>query len=310
MNRLHEMTVFQTVADAGGFSAAARRLALSTPAVTRAIASLEERLGARLLHRTTRQMQLTEAGERYLSDCRRLLAEIDEADRAAAGVHAEPRGQLLVTASVLFGRLHVAPALFGLLALHRQLTVRTLFVDRVVNLSEEGVDLAVRIGELPDSSLRAVGVGHVRRVLVAAPAYLAEHGRPVALADLANHATIGFTGLSVPNDWRFQVDGQQRQVPVSPQLITQSADVALDAAVADLGLVRLLSYQADAAVRDGRLEILLPAFEPPPLPVHVLHHEGQRVSAKVRAGFDHLVAALRANPVLQPLVHRTGEFAP
>ncbi len=298
MDRIHEMTVFQAVADDGGFSAAARRLALSTPAVTRAIASLEDRLGARLLHRTTRQVTLTEAGERFLADCRRLLAEIDEAERTAAGLHAEPRGHLVVTASALFGRQHVAPALFELLARHRALTVRTLFVDRIVNLIDEGVDLAVRIGELPDSSLRAVRVGSVRRVLCAAPAYLERRGTPSSLADLAGHDSIGFSGLSSPNDWRFAVEGLPQQVAIRPQLITQSGEVALDAAIAGLGLVRLLSYQAEAAVRAGHLRIVLPAFEPQPLPVHVLHREGSRVSAKVRAGFDHLVTALRGNPAL------------
>lgn len=298
MDRLHEMAVFQAVADTGGFSAAARQLALSTPAVTRAIASLEERLGARLLHRTTRQVSLTEAGERFVGDCRRLLAEIAEAEQAAAGLHGQPRGQLVVTASVLFGRLHVAPVLFEFLARHPEVTVRTLFVDRVVNLLDEGVDLAVRIGDLPDSNLRAVRVGHVRRVLCAAPTYLARRGVPRTLADLSAHDGIAFSGIGSPNDWRFEIDGQVQSVPMSPQLITHSVEVALDAAIAGLGVVRLLSYQADAAVRDGRLAIVLPDTEPPPLPVHVLHHEGSRVSAKVRAGFDALVAALRRNPAL------------
>ena len=302
MDRLHEMMVFQAVADTGGFSAAARQLALSTPAVTRAIASLEARLGARLLHRTTRQVSLTEAGERFVGDCRRLLAEIAEAEQAAAGLHGEPRGLLVVTASVLFGRLHVAPALFAFLARHPDVTVRTLFVDRVVNLLDEGVDLAVRIGDLPDSSLRAVRVGHVRSVLCAAPAYLARRGAPQTLTDLGAHDGIALSGLTNPNEWRFEIDGRALSVPMSPQLITHSVEVALDAAIAGLGIVRLLSYQADAAVRDGRLAIVLPDAEPPPLPVHVLHHEGNWVSAKVRAGFDHLVTALRANPVLQ----RTG----
>lgn len=302
MDRFEELLSFVTVADSGGFSAAGRRLGRSTAAVTRAVAALETRLGARLLHRTTRHVALSEAGARYLIDARRLLAELDEADRAAAGLHGSPQGTLVVTASALFGRLHVAPALLGLLAQHPQLQVQTLFVDRVVNLHEDGIDLAVRIGELPDSNLRAVPVGAVRLLTVAAPVYLAARGRPETVEALADHASIAFTGMASTREWRYgSSDGDGvRSVAIRPRLITSSAEVALDAAIAGLGLVRVLSYQAADALASGKLVPVLEAHEPPPRPVHVLHHEGRQVSAKVRAGFDHLVAALRENPAIGP----------
>lgn len=295
MDRFHEMAVFQAVAERGGFAAAARHLGLSGPSVTRAVAALESRLGARLFNRTTRSVQLTEAGERFLRECRRLLADLEEAEAAAAGTHAAPRGLVGVTSSQLFGRGHVGPLLCELLRLQPLISVRTLFVDRVVNLYEENMDIAVRLGPLAESSLRAVPVGRVRRVVCASPAYLDAHGVPQTPDALARHACIQFTGQSPGTEWGFR---QGRSVRVQARLITDSADLAIASAIAGDGCVRLLGYQAAPAVQAGLLRIVLTGFEPSPLPVHVLHHEGMRVSAKVRAVFDHLVDGLRANPAL------------
>ncbi len=203
MDRFHLMTVFVAVAEEEGFAAAARRLRMSPPAVTRAIALLEERLGVRLLTRTTRLVRTTDAGARYLEDARRILLEADEADEAAAGINATPRGNLAVTAPVLFGKIYVMPLITAYQTTYSETTVSALFVDRVVNLMEEGLDVGIRIGPLPDSSLRAIRVGQVRRVVCAAPAYLEQHGSPRSPAELAQHPIIAATSLSAGSEWAF-----------------------------------------------------------------------------------------------------------
>lgn len=299
MDRLDSMRIFIAVAEAGGFAPAARRLALSPPAVTRAIAAVEERIGARLLHRTTRVVRLTEAGIRFLEDCRRILAEVDEAEAAAAGLHAEPRGPVAVTAPVLFGRLHVAPVLFRVADRYPQLVVRSFFIDRIVHLAEEGYDVAVRIAELPDSGLSAVRVGTVRRIVCAAPAYLAAHGTPHSPAELAEHEAIPFSRGPSTRDWVFHQGGRTETAEPRTRLIVNQADVAVAAAVAGHGLTRVLSYQAAAEIRAGLLQVVLQEFEPPPIPIQVVHQEGRRASARVRALVDMLAEGLRADPTLE-----------
>ncbi|WP_343714688.1 LysR family transcriptional regulator [Inquilinus sp.] len=299
MDRLDSMRIFIAVAEAGGFAPAARRLALSPPAVTRAIAAVEERIGARLLHRTTRVVRLTEAGTRFLEDCRRILAEVDEAEAAAAGLHAEPRGPVAVTAPVLFGRLHVAPVLFRVADRYPRLVVRSFFIDRIVHLAEEGYDVAVRIAELPDSGLSAVRVGTVRRIVCAAPAYLAAHGTPRSPADLAEHEAIPFIRGPSTRDWVFHQGGRTETAEPRVRLIVNQADVAVAAAVAGHGLTRVLSYQAAAEIRAGLLQVVLQEFEPPPIPIQVVHQEGRRASARVRALVDMLAEGLRADPTLE-----------
>jgi DNA-binding transcriptional LysR family regulator len=266
--------------------------------VTRAVAAVEERIGARLLHRTTRVVRLTEAGTRFLEDCRRILAEIEEAEAAAAGLHAEPRGLVAVTAPVLFGRLHVAPVLFEVASRYPQLVVRSFFIDRIVHLAEEGYDVAVRIAELPDSGLSAIRVGTVRRIVCASPAYLAAHGTPRHPADLAEHEAIPFSRGPSTRDWLFHRDGQVETAEPRARLIVNQADVAVAAAVAGRGLTRVLSYQAAAEIRAGLLQVVLEAFEPPPIPIQVVHQEGRRASARVRALVDVLAEGLRADPRL------------
>ncbi len=293
MDRLQTMAVFARVAEEGGFAAAARRLDMSPASVTRAVSALETRLGARLLHRTTRSVRLTEAGERYLADIRRILAELDEADRHAAGAHAEPRGRVTVSASVLFGRMKVAPILLDLLDRYPRISVAAIFVDRVVQLLEEGVDIAVRIAELPDSSLSAIRVGSVRRVLCASPAYLAARGRPRTPADLADHDTIDFIHMTAAGEWRFDDDGRRERVRPQPRLLANNADSTIAAAMAGRGITRVLSYMIAPQLAAGTLELVLEDFEPPAVPVHVVHKETGQTSARVRAVVDGLVEGLR-----------------
>lgn len=298
MDRLQTMSVFVAVAEDAGFAAAARRLNMSPPSVTRAVSELETRLGARLLHRTTRSVRLTESGHRYLADCRRILSEIDEAERHAAGVHATPRGMVSVSASALFGRMVVAPILLGLLDRYPEISIMTLFVDRVVHLIDEGIDVAVRIAELPDSSLSAVHVGTVRRVLCASPDYLAQRARPGAPSELAAHETIDFMTMTPGGEWAFEKDGKSLAFRPRSRMLLNSADAAIAAAIAGYGITRVLSYMIAPQLEAGTLKIVLEGYEPPAVPVHVLHKEPGRTSARVRAVVDHLVQSLRQNPAL------------
>lgn len=303
MDRLESMRVFVAVAEQSGFAAAARRLGLSGPAVTRAVAALEARLGSQLLQRTTRAVRLTESGTRFLADAKRILAEIDDAEASAAGAHRDPRGQLGITAPVMFGRMHVAPLLLDFLDTHPAVGARLLLLDRVVDLLEEGLDVAVRIAHLGDSSLSAVRVGEVRRVICAAPAFLARHGMPQRPADLADCPAIGFTAQSPGAEWVFGGDGDkgkgERVAPLT-RLVVNQADVAIAAAVAGKGLTRVLSYQAAPEIADGRLAIVLAQYEAPPIPVHLVHLAGRRADAKLRAFIDFAAARLRDNKVLNP----------
>ena len=295
VDRLGSMRVFVAVAEAQGFAPAARRLAMSPPAVTRAIAALEERIGTRLLHRTTRIVRLTEAGSRFLADCKRILGEIEEAEASAAGAHAEPRGQVGVTAPVIFGRMYVAPIVLDFLARHPRVTARMLFLDRVVDLIDEGLDVAVRIAHLPDSSLRAVQVGSVRWVVCASPEYLAARGTPRTPADLSQRDAIAFSLSTSPEQWSF-ASGETFSPPT--QLVVNSNDLAIAAAVAGRGVARVLSYQIAPELRAGKLQIVLSEFEPPPVPISVVYVEGRRAAAKVRAFVDFAVERLRSDKSL------------
>jgi len=307
MERLDAMRVFVTVAGTGGFAPAARQLDLSPPAVTRAIAALERRLGTRLLQRTTRVVRLTEAGERFLEDCRRILAEIEDAEAAAAGSHRELRGSLGVTAPVMFGRLHVTPLALEFLRRHPRVEIRTLFVDRVVNLLEERMDLAVRIGHLPDSSLTAIRVGAVRRVACAAPGYPAAGGTPATPTDLTAHEVVSFAGLNAGRDWTFRDGADAVKIPVAPRFTTNLPDVAIAAARAGHGVTRLLSYMVAADFADGTLVPVLVDWEPAPVPVHIVHGGAREASTRVRACIDHLVAGLRR---LDRASHPSGDVQP
>ncbi|MEP7101365.1 MAG: LysR family transcriptional regulator [Burkholderiales bacterium] len=297
MDHLDKLRVFIAVADRRGFAPAARALSLSAPAVTRAIAALEQRLGAQLFKRSTRSVHLTEIGERFLDDCRRIVAELAEAEAAVGGAHAVPHGELAITASSMFGRLHVAPIALDFLALHPQVTIHGLFVDRVVHLMDEGFDVAVRIARLPDSGLTAVRVGSMRAVVVGSPAYLAERGVPKHPADLADHDATGFsqTGRLAP---RWALASAAASAEPRIRMVTNAGEVAIDAAVRGQGLARAMHYQVDADVRAGRLNIVLAEFEPQPIPVHLVHVAGRKAPAKLRAFVDFAAERLRAEPVL------------
>jgi len=295
MDRFHQLQVYVAVAEEEGFAAAARRLQISPPAVTRAVASLEDILGVKLLDRTTRYVRVTEAGRRYLEDARQILAGMQAADEAAAGINAEPRGHLAVTAPVLFGRLFVMPGIVAYLQRYPAMEVEAVFLDRPVNLLEEGLDVAVRIGELPDSTMRALRVGSVRHVLVAAPDYLDRYGSPRLPADLREHTLIASTAGGFGGGWRFAEIAGEHPLRIDARLKVTSNDAAITAAQAGFGIARLLSYQVAAEVSAGQLRLLMPEFDPPQYPVHILHREGRHASARVRAFIDLLAERLRTD---------------
>ncbi len=298
MDRLQSMRVLVKVADTGSFAQAARALHMSPPAVTRAIAYLEDLTGARLFLRSTRSVKLTAPGSRYVEDCRRILADIDEAEASAGGSHATPSGLLTVTAPVLFGQIYVMPILTSFLTRHPAVTGRALLLDRVVNLMEEGIDVALRIGNLPDSGYSAIKVGSVRRVICGAPSYFENHPVPRVPADLAGHTIIANTGSSAPLDWRF-AQRTEAGAALHPRLFCNTNDASISTAISGWGLASALSYQVASAVGDGRLKIVLADHEEPPVPIHVMHAEGRHISAKTRAFVDFLVAELRANRHVQ-----------
>jgi DNA-binding transcriptional LysR family regulator len=303
MDRLDEWRVFAQVATRRSFAEAARRQGRSPQAVTRAVASLEARLGTRLLRRTTRSVSLTDEGARYLERARTLLAELDALE-TPADRDAPLAGTLTIAASVLFGQLHVLPVVIEMARAHPALDLRLVLHDRVVSLAEEGIDLAVRLGELPDSSLRARRVGQVRLVVCASPTYLKRAGTPGEPADLARHDGIAFAGTTaVAERWSFPLPGaprraRERAVSVRPRLTVNTAQAAIDAALAGLGVVRVLSYQVEALVRARRLRVILADFEPAPLPVHLVQLPG--VPSRTATAFAELAAA-RLPGRLRPL---------
>ena len=296
MDVLKSMRAFVAVADSASFAGAARLLRMSPPAVTRDVAALEERLGCKLLQRTTRSVRLTEAGRRYLSDARRILAEIQEAEASVVGSHGELRGPITVTAPAMFGRLHVGPVAIDFARRHPHIVLTTLFLDRMVDLVDEGVDVAVRIAHLADSSATALRVGSVQRVLCASPAYLAEHGLPERPRDVQAMEAIDFAASSLP--WTFREGERSVSVRPSVRLVANSIDLAIEAAAAGCGLVRLLSYQAVNEFASGRLVRLLETFEPEPVPVWIVHREGHAAAKRTRAFIDYLAERLRSNPHL------------
>jgi DNA-binding transcriptional LysR family regulator len=294
MDRLESMSVLMAVVEAGSLSAASRRLGTPLATVSRRISDLEAHLGTRLLNRAGRRPVPTEAGQAYVAACRRILDDIAEAERAASGEYSVPRGELIVTAPIVFGRLHVLPVVTAFLRAYPEIDIRLTLADRVVNLIEDHVDVAVRIGALPDSSLVAARVGTMRRVVCASPAYLAAHGTPATPGDLESHACVTFEGLGSPEAWSFGTGRERRQVPIRSRLTVNTAEAAIDAARDGIGLARVLFYQAAEAVADGALSVVLRAFEPPPAPVHLVH-DGQRLSPfKLRAFLDFATPRLKS----------------
>jgi DNA-binding transcriptional LysR family regulator len=291
MDRLDAMTVFLAVVDEGSLSAAGRRLAMPLATVSRKLAELESHLGARLLNRTTRRIELTEPGRAYEQACRRILDEVAGAEAAVAGEYDAPRGELAITAPIVFGRLHVLPVINDFLRANAEVDVRLALGDRIAHLLDEHVDVAVRIGVLPDSRLNAVPLGTLRSVVCASPAYLKANGTPRTPDDLAAHRCITFES-NFPGPWRF-ADGASF-TPARPRLVVNTAEAAVDAAIAGVGVTRVLSYQADAALHAKQLRLLLRPHEPAPVPVHLVYDGQQRVTSKLRAFLDFAAPRLRA----------------
>ncbi len=293
MDRFRELSTFVAVAENGAFNAAARQLNMSPPAVTRLVTALEGRIGARLFTRTTRRVALTEAGTRLLADATRILTELDEMEASAAGAHQSPRGLLRITAPVMFGQRHIAPILRDYLDAYPEVSATTLFVDRIVDLIDEGLDVAVRIGELPDSSLSAVRVGVVRPLTVASPAYIAVNRVPKTPDDLAVHRIIQPVGLGARSEWSFVLGKETRIARFSPRLSVNTISQAVEAALAGWGITRVLSYQVASELASGELVEILGDWEDRRIPVHLVHSEGRRAAAKVRAFIDFASERLR-----------------
>ncbi|HKR44749.1 MAG TPA: LysR family transcriptional regulator [Paraburkholderia sp.] len=294
MDRLEGMSILVAVVDAGSLSAAARRLGQPLATVSRKVGDLEAHLKTRLLHRTTRHLSLTEAGEAYVASCRRILEDIGEIERAVTGEYATPKGSLVATAPVVFGRLHVVPVMSAFLAHYPEIDARLVLTDRNVNFLEDHVDVAVRIGQLPDSSLVAIRLGETRPVVCASPAYLAERGTPQNPADLADHACIGFEGINSSRTWTFAGEKSEQNVPIHARLVTNTAESAIDAATLGTGLTRVLSYQVANAVQDGRLQLVLETFGLAPMPIHLVHAGQTPLPLKLRAFLDFMSPRLKA----------------
>jgi len=293
MSRLESMSILIAVVDAGSMSAAARSLGMPLATVSRKIGELESHLNTRLLHRTTRQLSLTETGSSYVAACRRILEEIGEAERAATGEYAAPKGELVVTAPVVFGRLHVVPVVAEFLAHYPEIDINLILTDRVVHLMEEHADVAVRIGELPDSTLMATKVGTVRRVVCGSPDYLAKHGTPKKPPDLSAHECITFEVLASMRAWVFGSGKSEQSVHIHSRLAVNTAEAAISAAILGVGLTRVLSYQVADALRDDQLRVVLEKFESAPLPISLVHKGQAPMPLKLRAFLDFVTPRLR-----------------
>ncbi len=295
MDRFDAIQTLLAAVDGGSLSAASRKLGMPLPTVSQKVSKLEAHLGAQLLVRTNRKLLLTEAGSAFVSAGRRLLEDLDNAERAAAGEYQTPRGELLVTASIMFGKLYVTPIVLAFLAAHPQVNVRVVLADHVIDLVENHVDVAIRIGRLPDSGLVAARVGSIHWVICASPAYLAAHGVPTAPEDLEQHRCIGFEGLQTYRIWPFGRDAGARSIAIRPRFSANTADAVIEAAVAGVGIARLTSYQAASAIRDGKLVSLLRNHAPEPLPVHLVHTGPPLLPLKMRSFIDFAIPLLRAS---------------
>ena len=293
MDRLEAMSLFVAAVEAGSLSAAGRRFGIPLATVSRKVSDLEKHLQTRLLNRSTRQLTLTDAGQAYLAACRRILGEVSEAERTAAGEYSTPTGDLFITAPIVFGRLHVLPIVTEFLAAYPQVNIRLTLADRITQLAEEHLDLAIRIGELAPSSLVAIRVGAIRRVVCASPAYLAAHGMPQAPEDLAAHECISFEGPAALASWSFAGGKGELIVPIRSRLRVNTAEAAIDAAIAGAGMTRVLSYQIADAIHSGALVPVLQPFEPQPWPVSLVHAGQGLLPVKLRAFLDFAAPRLK-----------------
>lgn len=293
MDRLEAMAVFLSAVEGGSLSAAGRKLGMPLATVSRKLSDLEAHLKSRLLNRSTRKLTLTDAGRDYLAACKRILEDVTEAERAAAGEYSEPRGDLVITAPIVFGRLHVLPVIADFLAAFPEVNVRLVQGDRIVHLLDEHVDLALRIGELPDNRLTATRLGTTRRVVCASPDYFSARELPASPGELSGHRCISFDAMGSPEAWSFRVDGGDVSVPVPSRLVVNTAEAAIDAAMAGVGVTRVLCYQIEMAQSSGRLQTVLREFEPAPQPISLVYTGQQRLPLKLRAFLDFATPRLR-----------------
>jgi DNA-binding transcriptional LysR family regulator len=301
MDRFRQLQVYVAVVEEEGFAAAGRRLQMSPPAVTRMISALETSLGVKLLDRTTRSVRVTEAGRRYLTDARQILASLESANDAAAGINAEPRGHLSVTAPAIFGRMHVTPGIVKFLDRYPEMNIEAVFLDRMVNLVDEGIDVGVRIGALPDSNLRAIKVGEVSSVVVAAPVYLDSVDDIETPQHLRSHSLTTSSAGNFSTGWKFSHKAGDFPLRVQPRFTTTTNDAAIEATVLGFGITRVLFYQVADLIASKKLRIILREFEPAPLPINIIHREGRYGSVRVRAFIDLLAEQLRNDPAISGL---------
>lgn len=293
MDRLESMSVIIAIAETGSLSAASRRLGTPVPTISRRLSELESHLNARLLQRSSRQMKLTEAGRAYIEACKRILEQIDEAERQVSGEYAAPRGDLTVTAPWGLGHLHLLPLACEFMHSYPDIRLRLLLTDRVLNPHEEKIDVAIRIGNLPDSSLIATRVGSVRIVTCASPSYLADNGLPAHPRDLANHDCISVDDFAAQQIWKFEKSGREISAPIRSKLTVNTSEAAVEAALAGAGIARVMAYKMEAARRAGALALILSEFERPPLPMHIVHAERKPVPQKLRAFLEWITPRLR-----------------
>lgn len=294
MDRLEAMSILREAVDAGSLSAAGRRLGMPLATVSRKVSELEKHLGTRMLNRSSRQLSLTDAGLSFVAACRRILEDVAEAERAASGEYSAPKGELHLAAPIVFGRLHVLPVVVAFLDAYPEIDIRLMLSDRVVDLQEEHIDVAVRIGELPDSSMVATRVGSIRRIACGSPTYFAEHGTPRHPDELATRDCITFTSLMSSEAWTFKVEKSDKAFAVRSRLVVNTAEAAIDAAIAGVGVTRVLSYQAAQAVQAGTLAVILTEFEAAPSPVSLVHSGHRLLPQKLRAFLDFAGPRLRA----------------
>jgi len=294
MDRFDSMSILVAAVEAGSLSAAARRLAIPLATVSRKVSDLEGHLKTRLLIRSSRKLALTDAGRSYVDACKRILEDVGEAERAATGEFSTAKGNLILSAPIEFGRLHVLPIVIEFLRVYPEIDLRLALTDRIINLFEDRVDLAVRIGELPDSSLVAIRVGSIRRVVCASPTYFAKRGTPARPDELSGHDCVSFEGLTSPDAWVFVAGKSEVRVPIHSRLIVNTAEAAIDATIARVGVTRVLFYQAAQAVRAGKLVLALEDFEPKPSPVNLVHAGGRLLPLKLRAFLDFALPRLKA----------------
>jgi DNA-binding transcriptional LysR family regulator len=291
MDRFDAMSVLLAVVEAGSLSAAGRRLGVPLTTVSRKITDLETHLNARLLTRSSRKLDLTEAGRGFVLACKRILGDLIEAERAASGEYTIPKGDLVITAPVVFGRLHLLPVITAFLRDFPQIDITLNLADRMVHLLDDHIDLALRIGTLPDSQMKALRVGHTSRVICASPGYLAANGAPTRPEDLAAHACISFAAFENPQAWAF--DALPHPMAIHPRLILNTAEAAIDAAISGLGLTRVLCYQIAAARASGKLATVLEPYQPPPVPISLVYAAQGLLPLKLRAFLDFAAPRLR-----------------